>query len=300
MPETSTIIAPFIDYLRIQKRYSAHTVNGYTRELTRFCDFIDCDPTEARSHQITSFASTLRQQGLQPASVQRALSALRSYYDYLLNQGAVQANPARVARAPKAKKKLPKVLDTDQAAQLFNSDADDPASTRDLAIMELFYGAGLRLSELVGLNIGDLDLRSGFARVTGKGNKVRQTPLGRQCISALQHWLDHHPDRQPDRPLFTGRGNNRISPRTVQARLKRIATTQLGDDSLHPHMLRHSFATHLLESSGDLRAVQELLGHSDISTTQIYTHLDFQHLAKVYDQAHPRANRRADTRKDSE
>ena len=300
MPETSTIIAPFIDYLRIQKRYSAHTINGYTRELERFCDFIDCGPTEAKSHQITSFASALRQQGLQPASVQRALSALRSYYDYLLNQGAVQTNPARVARAPKAKKKLPKVLDTDQAAQLFSSAADDQTSARDLAIMELFYGAGLRLSELVGLNIADLDLHSGFARVTGKGNKVRQTPLGRQCITALQRWLDHHPDRQPDTPLFTGRGNKRISPRTVQARLKKIATAQLGDDSLHPHMLRHSFATHLLESSGDLRAVQELLGHSDISTTQIYTHLDFQHLAKVYDQAHPRANRQVDTRKDSE
>lgn len=165
---------------------------------------------------------------------------------------------------------------------------------RDQAILELFYGSGIRLAELVALNISDIDLNSGFARVTGKGNKVRDVPLGRYCVDALQQWLKVCGTSDPDAPLFTGRRHQRINPRTVQSRIKTIAAERLGDDVLHPHMLRHSFATHLLESSGDLRAIQELLGHADIATTQIYTHLDFQHLAKVYDAAHPRAQRSRD------
>ena len=192
--------------------------------------------------------------------------------------------------APKAKRNLPKVLDADKASQLldFAAQKDDRAIC-DQAILELFYGSGLRLSEVVNLRIADLDLNQGFVDVLGKGNKRRLVPLGRHCVKALKRWLSAHPNPLADSWLLPGRGTGPLSPRTIQSRIKRVAQRQLGEDSLHPHMLRHSFATHMLESSGDLRAVQELLGHADIATTQIYTHLDFQHLAKVYDKAHPRA-----------
>ena len=230
--------------------------------------------------------------------MQRALSAIRSFYAFLLQRRMVKLNPAAIARAPKAKRKLPRVLDTDQAAKLFDAEITTPLQVRDRAILELLYGAGLRLSELVQLNIGDVELNEGFANVMGKGKKARRAPLGRHCVAALRAWLSEHPNCVAEAPLFTGRmgqrGVTRISPRTIQNRLKKIAVQQLGDDSLHPHMLRHSFATHMLESSGDLRAIQELLGHADIATTQVYTHLDFQHLAKVYDAAHPRAQLAAD------
>ena len=284
-----THISRFLHHLRVEKRYSKHTTDGYQRELEKYRAFYDGDLTTAKSHDVTLFTGMLRHKGLQAKSIQRALSAVRSFYSYLQKQGEVASNPAAVARAPKAKRKLPQVLDADQTARLFDARVSSPMERRDRAMLELFYGAGLRLAELVQLDIGDLDLSTGIAKVLGKGNKARHAPLGRHCVSALQAWLDEHSRPQPDAPLFTGRGNARISPRTVQMRLKKIAVQQLGDDSLHPHMLRHSFATHMLESSGDLRAIQELLGHSDIATTQIYTHLDFQHLAKVYDAAHPRA-----------
>jgi len=293
-PEQDPLIAGFLDHLQVEKRYSAHTVSAYTRELKRFRAYYQSDLTALQSYEVTHFTGWLRHQGLQTKSIQRALSALRSFYNYLLLRKLVGTNPAVIARAPKARRKLPRVLDTDQAARLFDTKPSTPSELRDRAMLELLYGAGLRLAELVGLNIGDLELESGFANVLGKGNKERRAPLGRHCVLALREWLDEHPNFQLDAPLFTGRGHNRISPRTVQARLKRIAVAQLGDDSLHPHMLRHSFATHMLESSGDLRAIQELLGHADIATTQIYTHLDFQHLAKVYDAAHPRAQSQPD------
>ena len=198
-------------------------------------------------------------------------------------------NPATGVRAPRIAKKLPRALDTDQAAQLLVGSVTTPIEKRDRALLELFYGSGIRLAELVGLDIQDLDLANGNARVLGKGRKTRIVPLGSHTVTALQAWLSTRSDQQPEDPVFVGRGNQRISPRTVQLRVKRAGMKALGVDSIHPHLLRHSFASHLLESSGDLRAVQELLGHSDISTTQIYTHLDFQHLAKVYDIAHPRA-----------
>ena len=293
LPETGdanrALIDEFIAHLTIERHYSSHTISAYRRDLNRFLEFVSDDLQSLKAHQITLFSSALRQRGLAPKSIQRTLSAVRSLYNFMLKQGYVTSNPARLTRAPKDKQKLPKILDTDQAAQLFTYPPHDRLAVRDRAMLELLYGSGLRLSELVNLDIHDVDLDSGFARVLGKGNKTRMAPLGRQCVQALTAWLAEHPQPDPGMPLFTGRKRARISPRTVQARLKRIATLQLGDDSLHPHMLRHSFATHILESSGDLRAVQELLGHSDISTTQIYTHLDFQHLAKVYDRAHPRA-----------
>ncbi len=287
---TFTEIDQFLDHLRVERRYSTHTLTGYTRELTRFVELIDVAPLECKPHHVTAFVGALRHKGLSAKSIQRALSAVRSFYQYCQRRGLITANPASVTKAPKVKRRLPTVLDTDQAAQLFSGEANTPIEARDRAMLELLYGAGIRLAELVQLNVGSVDLSSGFATVTGKGNKTRQAPLGRHCVSAVRAWLQHHPDRHPDSPLFTGRGRQRISARTVQQRLKKVAERKLGNDSLHPHMLRHSFATHMLESSGDLRAVQELLGHSDIATTQIYTHLDFQHLAGVYDNAHPRAH----------
>ena len=294
-PVGEPLIERFLHHLKIEKRYSPHTLSGYSRELRKFRSYYDGDLTATMTHDITHYIGRLRQQGLKPKSIQRALSAIRSFYNYLQRLGEVAVNPAAAVRAPRAKHTLPQVLDTDQAARLFDAAVKTPAELRDRAMLELFYGAGLRLTELVQLNVTDVDLQTGFARVLGKGNKARQAPLGRYCISAIRAWLDQRGPVSVDAPLFTGRSNGRISPRTVQTRLKKIAVQQLGDNALHPHMLRHSFATHMLESSGDLRAVQELLGHSDIATTQIYTHLDFQHLARVYDAAHPRANIKADT-----
>jgi integrase/recombinase XerC len=192
------------------------------------------------------------------------------------------------------KRRLPKVLDTDQAARLLDFQPTNAKEKRDKAIIELLYGSGLRLMEVVGLSIQDIELQSGFVTVLGKGNKTRQVPLGRLCITALKDWLLEHPAPTANTALFPSKNGGPISPRTIQKRLKDIAVIQLGDNSLHPHMLRHSYATHMLESSGDLRGIQELLGHNDISTTQIYTHLDFQHLANVYDQAHPRAKTKRD------
>ncbi len=285
------LVQQYLNHLVEIKRYSAHTTSSYRRDLKKFESICSCDVSAANTHHITHFVNTLHHQGMQPKTIQRSLSCIRSFYTYLQKQGHVSTNPARVTRAPKVKRKLPKVLDTDQAAALFTGPANSLIEVRDRAILELLYGSGLRLSEVVGLDIEHLELGAGYVRVTGKGKKIRNTPLGRHCVAALQNWLQAHPAPSPQAPLFTGRRNNRISPRTIQSRLKKIATVQLADDSLHPHMLRHSFATHLLESSGDLRAIQELLGHSDIATTQIYTHLNFQHLAKVYDGAHPRAHK---------
>lgn len=284
----------FLDYLKFEKDYSANTLAAYRRDLDRFAAMTP-EPAEriSRTH-IDAFVARLHSQGLAPRSIQRALSSVRSFFRFLEARRETKKNPAAAARAPKSKNRLPGTLDADQAARLFEFDAKTPLEKRDKAMLELFYGSGLRLSELVGANRSDLDLDAGFVTVLGKGRKTRQVPLGRHCIDAIRAWLAVHPalGEPGAAPLFTGRGQARISPRTVQNRLKRLAARQLGSTDLHPHMLRHSFASHLLESSGDLRAVQELLGHSDLGTTQIYTHLDFQHLARVYDAAHPRAELR--------
>lgn len=296
-------LARFLDYLRFERHYSAHTIAAYTRDLERFAADVGRPWAEVQGHQVTAHIARLHAADQQPRSIQRALSSLRSLYRYLLSRRLVDHDPTTGIRAPKARAKLPQLLDTDQAAQLLDFAAESAADLRDRAIAELFYGSGLRLAELTGANVGDLDLDAGFITVRGKGGKMRQVPLGRLCVQAIRAWLEHRPliaavpdgtaTPGPDgAPLFTARGGRRISPRTVQVRLKRLAVRQLGSDQLHPHMLRHSFASHLLESSSDLRAVQELLGHADISTTQIYTHLDFQHLARVYDAAHPRARSR--------
>ena len=285
----------YLTTLEVERAYSAHTVKAYRRDLSRLVASLLADHValdQVRHHHIWHHVGELRAQGLKPKSIQRHLSAIRKFFDFLISEGLVKDNPASAVSGPKASQQLPKALDADQTSRLFEEPEDTPIDRRDQAMMELFYGSGLRLSELVGLNIGSVDLESAWVRVLGKGNKERLLPLGRHCIQALRSWLEVHPDAaNRAAPLFTGRGKRRISPRTIQLRLKKVAARAIGSDALHPHMLRHSFASHLLESSGDLRAVQELLGHADLSTTQIYTHLDFQHLAEVYDKSHPRSKR---------
>lgn len=287
-------VQDFLNYLRFEKRYADNTLIAYQRDLEALTREIDGPWNRVRSHHIAAFIAKLHGKALAPRSLQRVLSSVRSFFSYLERQGAIEQNPAATAKAPKAKNKLPKTLDADKAAKLFDFEAKTKLEKRDLAMVELFYGSGLRLSEVVNLDVRDLDLESGFATALGKGGKTRQVPIGSYCVTALRDWLATRGYFEPTAPLFTSRGERRISPRAIQQRLKKLAVRQLGSNELHPHMLRHSFATHLLESSSDLRAVQELLGHADISTTQIYTHLDFQHLAKVYDAAHPRADKQDD------
>lgn len=290
MSKDSPLVEEFLTHLQHSKRYSRHTLQAYRRDLERYIAGLEQACTQANAKDIQSFVSRLRHQRLTAKTIQRNLSAVRSFYEHLLKHNLVSANPAKLVSAPKATRNLPKVLDADKVSQLLDfADPKDGRSIRDQAILELFYGSGLRLSEVVNLRVSDLDLNQGFVDVLGKGNKNRLVPLGRHCVRALRRWLAMHPNPSADNWLLPGRGAQPLSPRTIQNRIKRVAQRRLGENSLHPHMLRHSFATHMLESSGDLRAVQELLGHADIATTQIYTHLDFQHLARVYDDAHPRA-----------
>lgn len=284
----------YLEFLRSEKQYSKHTLSAYERDLGRFLDIVNTPLEQIRAHHVDAFVAKLHGRGLAPRSLQRSLSSVRSFFNYLVKMRALTANPAAASRAPKQPNKLPNVLDTDRAAQLFRFTARTPLEKRDQAMAELLYGSGLRLAELVSVDMNDLDLHEGFVRVIGKGNKARQVPLGSHCVSAIDSWLSSRDCPADTAAVFTTRNGRRISARTVQTRLKRMGARQLGSDELHPHMLRHSFASHLLESSSDLRAVQELLGHSDIATTQIYTHLDFQHLAKVYDAAHPRAESQED------
>jgi len=291
-PAADPHIERYLAHLARERHYSSHTLLAYRRDLERFRTETRLSGWEAcRPHDVRDWLGGRARRGNSPRSLQRGLSALRAFLTWLEREGVVAANPAAGIRPPKSRRPLPGVLDTDQTARLLDFEADDSVHLRDRAIVELFYGSGLRLSELTSLRVGDLDLTAGFVRVMGKGRKVRQVPLGRHSIRALEAYFADRGAPTADAPAFLGRRGRAISPRTVQQRLKRLAIAQLGSDALHPHMLRHSFASHLLESSGDLRAVQELLGHSDISTTQIYTHLDFQQLARVYDASHPRARR---------
>jgi len=287
-------IGRFLAHMAVERRASPHTVDAYRRDLRRFAAECGSVPTTSvRARHVREFAGRLHARGLSPRSVARHLSSVRSLFDYLVRRRELGANPAHGVRAPKQGERLPKTMDPDQAAQLFDERVERTIDIRDRAMLELLYGSGVRLAELVALDVRDLDLANGFVRVTGKGRKTRVVPLGSAATGAIRAWLGTRPGVRGADPLFTGRGNARISARNVQLRVKRIAARTTANEGVHPHVLRHSFASHVLESSGDLRAVQELLGHADISTTQIYTHLDFQHLAKVYDAAHPRAQRKA-------
>lgn len=289
----------FLHDLTHTRRLSAHTAAGYGRDLQLFGEFcaqrrID-DVTQVHGADVRQWIGYLRQHGLQPKSIQRALSALRSFYKSLFQQGVVKHNPVTGISAPKTPRRLPVALDADQTQQLLQSDGneDDWLLLRDQAMMELFYSSGLRLAELAAMDIGDIDFGEGFVTVTGKGNKTRKVPLGSIASTALQAWLAQRALLNTDGDaLFISNRGRRISHRNIQSRLAQHALARGVPQHVHPHMLRHAFASHLLESSGDLRAVQEMLGHANLSTTQIYTHLDFQHLAKVYDKAHPRATRR--------
>jgi integrase/recombinase XerC len=287
----------FIEYLETERQVSAHTLSAYRSDLAKVLEFAKRQNLDSWSDlqvaDVRQLVAELHAGGLVGRSIARLLSALRGLYAYLVREGVCRHDPAAGIRPPKGARKLPKVLDVDRAQQLLDSPvADDFAACRDHAILELLYSSGLRLSELVGLNLADIDLQQGLVLVLGKGNKQRMLPVGSKAIAAVQRWLSVREQVQAkDQALFIGVRGRRMSPQLVRERVRQAGARELGQH-LHPHMLRHSFASHILESSHDLRAVQELLGHADISTTQIYTHLDFQHLAQVYDQAHPRARRK--------
>lgn len=289
----------FLSHLAVERRLSPHTDANYRRDLERFV--LHCDRSKVsdwqrvKSQHVSQFAAAEFRRRASPRSIQRRLSAIRSFFNYLLREGAVAGNPATGVQAPKAQKLLPKTLDVDLMARLLAFRTDTGLSVRDKAIMELFYSSGLRLAELVGLNLGDIDLADRTARVRGKGDKTRVVPVGRYAIEAISRWLKERPALAPsdERALFVGNRGERLRHRAVQKRVAGWAKRQGLGVHVHPHLFRHSFASHLLESSHDLRGVQELLGHANLATTQIYTHLDFQHLAKIYDATHPRARRKA-------
>lgn len=290
----------FLDNLRLQRRLSEHTVKSYQRDLQQligYCQQGDItDWNEVKARDIRQCIAMLHRQGISGRSIQRFLSAVRSFYHYLMRQGLVQSNPAQAVQAPKTEKRLPSTLDVDQMTALLDRTSSETfISCRDRAIMELFYSSGLRLAELAGLDLRDVDFGDQLVYVLGKGNKERSCPIGSEAIKALKRWLEKRDETgfYQQSALFITQQGRRLGERSIQQRLSYWGKKQGISDRVHPHRLRHAFASHMLESSGDLRAVQELLGHADISTTQIYTHVDFQHLAKVYDSAHPRAKKRS-------
>jgi integrase/recombinase XerC len=297
-PASRDWLQRFARHLATERRLSPHTSAAYAHDLgalTTWCEQQGiADWNDLDSQRVRSFAARSHAGGLSPRSVQRRLSAVRSFYEYLLREGAARANPAADVRAPKSARRLPQTIDTDQMGRLLDVAVETPLDARDLAMMELLYSSGLRLAELVALDLAHLDLADRTVRVLGKGNKTRIVPVGSKAITALRAWLVERAGMATPatQALFVGRNGSRLGARAVQLRVGTMARRQGLPMGVHPHLFRHSFATHLLESSQDLRGVQELLGHADISTTQVYTHLDFQHLARVYDEAHPRARRK--------
>ena len=283
----------FIQMLRSEKYYSPHTCSNYRRDLRQFQAYLARQDIESWQqvdyNQVSAFAAQRHRAGRKSRTIQRELSSIRSFFQFMIRQGVLTQNPALEVRAPKADKPLPKTCDAESIDRLLQlSDASDGLQVRDVAIFELIYSSGLRLAELVGIDLDDIDLAQRRLVVTGKGNKTRHLPIGGKAVKAVKRWQKLRPDYCRD----SSRRGRRISPRSVQSRLNRLIERQALQQHLSPHVLRHSFATHMLESSSDLRAVQELLGHANIATTQVYTHLDFQHLAQVYDAAHPRARRK--------
>ncbi len=296
--DANKLVTAYLDKLRHQRHLSPHTLSNYARDLQRFTHYLDSIKIDhwdkVDEACIRQFIAQRHRQQISARSSQRELSALRSFFNYLISEHGLRYNPAQVVQAPKAKQPLPKTLDVDQVQQLVEIKTDTPLAIRDKAILELFYSCGLRLSELVGLNLEKMNLARALVEVKGKGDKTRLVPIGSKAIAAIRNWLNIRSQyiKQDTPAVFVSERGSRLSQRSIQQRLRHWAQVQGMASHVHPHMLRHSFASHILESSGDLRAVQELLGHSDINTTQIYTHLDFQHLAKVYDKAHPRANKK--------
>jgi integrase/recombinase XerC len=297
-PSALELLPRFLAYLSIERQLSEHTDSNYRRDLERFVAHLSRNSVlewaRVDSQHVRTFAAAEFRRGQSPRTIQRRLSALRSFFNFLIREGVLRANPASDVQAPKAKKRLPATIDADLMARLLTFRTAAELEVRDKAIMELFYSSGLRLSELTDLDLPDLDLADRTVRVTGKGRKTRILPVGRFAIDALSAWLKERATVAAigEKAVFVSQHGRRLGVRAVQARIGQWAKRQGLGIHVHPHMFRHSFASHLLESSQDLRGVQELLGHSNISTTQIYTHLDFQHLAKIYDQAHPRARRK--------
>ena len=303
-PELAAAIDGFLVHLTNERRLSAHSVAAYARDLrrlARWCgerrigDWASFSIDDARSH-----AAYLHETGLSGRSIHRALSAGRTFFAWQRREHNLDHDPFAGVTAPKTQKKLPNTLTIEDVSRLVDSDDDDELAIRDRAMFELIYSSGLRLSELVAVDISDLDFGDAMLSVVGKGNKTRLVPVGRLAVNALLAWLRvrERLTSEPSGAMFVGRHGNRLGPRSVQKRLKRLSTIRELETDVNPHMLRHSFASHMLQSSGDLRAVQELLGHANISTTEVYTHLDYQHLAKVYDSAHPRARRRRGPKND--
>jgi len=294
------LLDQFVNHLKNERRLSLHTVSNYSRDLQQFAQY--CEEKDVAQWKdcnvffMRAFIASKHRKGLSGRSIQRHIATIRSFFAYLLRESVVKTNPMIGLSAPKADRKLPSPLDVDQVSRLLdNKETNEPVLIRDMAMMELMYSSGLRLAELVSLNVDDIDFNEGTLPVTGKGSKTRVLPVGRYAIQSIKRWLavrEELCDTSQQSALFVSKRGRRISERNVQERFRLWGVRQAIDSHVHPHRLRHSFASHLLESSGDLRAVQELLGHSDISTTQIYTHLDFQHLAEVYDRAHPRAKKR--------
>lgn len=297
-PKAAAWIGRYLAHLRTERRLSPHTESAYQRDLDALVAYCDGEKIAALKQldnfHVRTFAAREHRDGLNPRSVQRRLSALRGFFNYLIREKVLESNPAADIRAPKAAKRLPKTLDVDQVATLLERKPTDALSRRDLAMLELLYSSGLRLAELAGLDVTDLDLADRTVRVLGKGSKTRVLPVGGKAVTALRAWLGERKSIVKDGAgaLFVGQNGRRLGARAIQRRIGRWAAGSNLNVPVHPHLLRHSFATHLLESSRDLRGVQELLGHADISTTQVYTHLDFAHLARIYDESHPRARRR--------
>jgi integrase/recombinase XerC len=291
------LVETFLDHLRLERRLSIHTITSYRRDLDCLTEYCDANAVsrwqDLKSHHVRGFAASSHAAGLSPRSIQRRLSGIRGLMNFLIREGEISRNPATGISAPQVARKLPNTLDVDQMARLLQIQGSDPVTARDRAMLELLYSSGLRLAELVNLNPEDVDLADAMVRVTGKGNKTRLIPIGRMARNCIAEWSRVRSELAAgdENALFVGVRGRRISPRTVQNRVRHWALKAGIPQRVYPHLFRHSFATHLMESSRDLRAVQELLGHADISTTQIYTHLDFQHLAQIYDEAHPRARR---------
>lgn len=285
----------YLEYLRVERRYAAGTITNYARELHYLLDFVEPLKLkhwgELRAESLRQLVAREHRRGRESGSLHHLLSACRAFMRYLARNGEISSNPAEGIRAPRLQRKLPQVLDVDEAAALVEIPTDSAVAVSDRAMLELFYSSGLRVSELASLRWSDIDFSESMVRVLGKGSKTRVVPVGAKALAAL-NTLKAQTATQEHAIVFVGRNGAALSTGTIRLRLKRWAKAQGLQKRVYPHLLRHSFASHILESSGNLRAVQEMLGHADISTTQIYTHLDFQHLAKVYDAAHPRAKRK--------
>ncbi len=296
-PETAQqLLRCYLEHLSHERRLSPHTVENYARDVSALLELAGATPLrELQPHHVRRCVAQLHARGLDGRTLARMLSAWRGFFNYLARDHGHAQNPVLGIRAPKVARKLPRALSPDETVRLMEIGETHALAVRDKAMLELFYSSGLRLSELTGLALGDVDVRDATVRVTGKGAKTRVVPVGSHALAALEVWLPQRSGlaRAEETALFVGKDGGRMSARAVQARLKHWAVKLGLAAKVHPHALRHSFASHLLQSSGDLRAVQEMLGHASISTTQIYTHLDFQHLAKAYDAAHPRAKRKS-------